>query len=198
MPYKRHGLAVQVPRLRLVMAGPKEAEFDGALLHARTLFPSQEMNERELTPDEVVRALNSARCGLCLSASEGAMYAAIEYLLCGLPIVTTWNVGGRDWWLSGDYAIWCDATPAAVAAAVREMAGRNLSPQYVRQTALERIRRERLHFFSIVADALAEYGVSMQDVEAAFNREFTDKANYQPRRLSYFIPFDAAAPATPG
>lgn len=47
---------------------------------------------------EVSAALNSARVGVCLSAVEGAMFAATEYLLCGLPVVSTPSLGGRNTW----------------------------------------------------------------------------------------------------
>ena len=39
---------------------------------------------------------NLSKVGLCLSKAEGAMYSSMEYLLCGLPIVSTKSIGGRD------------------------------------------------------------------------------------------------------
>ncbi len=47
---------------------------------------------------EVARKLNACRVGMCLSETEGAMFAAVEYLLCGLPVVSTPSQGGRDVW----------------------------------------------------------------------------------------------------
>ena len=51
---------------------------------------------RDLNTEEVRRILVQSRCGLALSAQEGAMYASGEYLLAGLPVVTTRSRGGRD------------------------------------------------------------------------------------------------------
>ena len=31
-----------------------------------------------------------------MSSQEGAMYSSVEYLLCGLPIVSTKSTGGHD------------------------------------------------------------------------------------------------------
>lgn len=42
-----------------------------------------------LDSEELNRCLNQCRLGLCLSAVEGPMYASIEYLLAGLPVVST-------------------------------------------------------------------------------------------------------------
>ena len=52
-----------------------------------------------LEPIEVNRHLNRAAVGLCLSKTEGAMFASTEYLLAGLPVVTTPSHGGRDVYL---------------------------------------------------------------------------------------------------
>lgn len=46
--------------------------------------------------DKINEIYGQSRCGLILSAEEGACFAAMEYLLCGLPVVTTPNIGGRD------------------------------------------------------------------------------------------------------
>jgi glycosyltransferase involved in cell wall biosynthesis len=187
MPYKRPELASAVARLRLVMAGPQSAVWAGVEKHARAMFPDAEINAQDLDAAGVVAALNSAACGLCLSAAEGAMYAAIEYMLCGLPIVTTRNVGGRDWWLSDDTAIWCDPDPHAVAAAVETLLKRQIDPEFIRTTALERIRRERLHFINIVGTTLAAHGFDAVDVSALFAAQFSDKANYVAHHMSHFL-----------
>ena len=49
-----------------------------------------------------------SQVGLCLSKSEGAMFASIEYLLCGLPIVSTKSVGGRDIFFTDENCIIAD------------------------------------------------------------------------------------------
>ena len=42
-----------------------------------------------LDVEQVRRILVQSHCGLALSTEEGAMYASGEYLLAGLPVVTT-------------------------------------------------------------------------------------------------------------
>ncbi|WP_164127899.1 glycosyltransferase, partial [Stenotrophomonas maltophilia] len=58
-----------------------------------------------LTPEAVNRVYNQAAVGLCLSAVEGAMCASMEYLMAGLPVVSTPSVGGRDVYFDPDYCI---------------------------------------------------------------------------------------------
>jgi hypothetical protein len=67
-----------------------------SLLSQATWINELEGFYRQLEVREIPAWLNQARVGLCLSAYEGCMRASAEYLLCGLPIVSTPNIGGRD------------------------------------------------------------------------------------------------------
>lgn len=51
-----------------------------------------------LPPAQVCAALNRGEVGLALSELEGACWASTEYLLCGLPVVSTPCSGGREVW----------------------------------------------------------------------------------------------------
>src|SRR5207237_4048735 len=106
-----------------------------------------------------------------------------EYLLCGLPIVTTENVGGRNWFFTEDCVSFCADTPAAVAEAVRELNARNISREFVRQTALERVRRERLQFFALVDNVFRQHGQEARRFELEFQAIFFDKLNYIGRQV---------------
>lgn len=64
--------------------------------------------------------LNSSSVGGIFSATEGACYASTEYLLCGLPVVSTASSGGRDIWYTPNNSIIVEATESAVAAGVQE------------------------------------------------------------------------------
>lgn len=104
-------------------------------------------------PERVAEVLRQARCGLCLSAVEGAMWASIEYLLTGLPVVSTRSKGGRDEFADPEHWITVDDTPEAVAAGVRELIERRLRPEDVRASALARVYRHRAKLRETVARA---------------------------------------------
>lgn len=105
---------------------------------------------RRLSANEVCSLLNLADVGLCLSREEGAMRASMEYLLSGLPVVTTANIGGRNRYFSEQNCIFVDDSPAAVADAVSAMRKRNLSRGEVRESALAKIRFDRQDFLDTV------------------------------------------------
>jgi tetratricopeptide (TPR) repeat protein len=182
--YKRHDLAVGIESLLLLVAEPEPAQ----LQHLAELLPRARMNRAHLTAAEIVRNLNTALCGLCLSPAEGAMYASVEYLLCGLPVVTTRSIGGRDWFFSDDYVVYCDADAAAVRRAVETAISRSVNPELIRDSTIARLHRERLAFFDLLERIFTEHGQPQRKAAPEFRSWFEDKANYKMRSLAEFVP----------
>ena len=77
---------------------------------------------------EVNRHLNRASIGLCLSEREGAMFASTEYLLSGLPIVSTPSTGGRHVYYDEEYCCTVPPDPRSVRAGSRRPQGQRDSP----------------------------------------------------------------------
>jgi glycosyltransferase involved in cell wall biosynthesis len=112
-----------------------------------------------LRADEVAAVYRRAHVGLCLSAAEGAMLASMQYLLVGLPVVTTPSMGGRDVFFDAENSITVEPEANAVAKAVAEWIERRPDPRAIRGRALERVaeHRERLRVF--VRGFQASHGV---------------------------------------
>ncbi len=116
-PFKRHRLAAQVKNLALI-----GSYSDTEQQYAEEVLDDLEYvyYEPKVAGGKIYKVINHARCGLCLSAEEGAMFVSAEYLLCGIPIVNTANIGGRDL-LFPDFAVKNVADlPEDVAEAVAE------------------------------------------------------------------------------
>ncbi|MGO9029423.1 MAG: glycosyltransferase [Acidimicrobiales bacterium] len=111
-----------------------------------------------LPPDEVNAALNRAAVGLCLSQVEGANYASMEYLLAGLPVVSTPSIGGRDVYFDHEYCTICDPDPAAVRRAVESLRSRHIPRDYIRERTLAKIEPERQRFLSLIDDLRERLG----------------------------------------
>jgi glycosyltransferase involved in cell wall biosynthesis len=116
------------------------------LAHAHWYNNPMTANWHMLNHDELRLALNEARVGLCLSAEEGGMKAAIQYLLCGLPVVSTENRGGRDEFFHPDFANIVAADPKAVADAVSKFVASPPNPTSVRAAAVATIEKHRGNF----------------------------------------------------
>ncbi|WP_296744304.1 glycosyltransferase [Mesorhizobium sp.] len=104
-----------------------------------------------LGPQDVNRAYNQAAVGLCLSAAEGAMRASIEYLMAGLPVVSTPSLGGRDVFFDPDYCIIAEPEPTAIRRAVETLRDRAIPREEIRRRTVAKIwprRRELMDFLS--------------------------------------------------
>jgi glycosyltransferase involved in cell wall biosynthesis len=112
-----------------------------------------------LNEGEVAGLLNQSRVGLCLSDAEGAMKASVEYLLCGLPVVTTPSKGGRDVYFEEPFAVTAPAEPQAIAEAVQRLIEAKIEPREVRAAVLRKINADRDLFISLVQSIYDEVGV---------------------------------------
>lgn len=108
--------------------------------------------------EEVNRAYNRASVGLCLSPVEGAMYASVEYLLAGLPVVTTPSRGGRDHFFDPDFCITAEPDPRSVRDAVAALRDRAIPRSVIRERTLARIEAERTRGRSDIETAFVRHG----------------------------------------
>jgi Glycosyl transferases group 1 len=114
-----HGLAyVETARFR--RARPADTT---SLMHARRFAG--------LPPEAVCRLINQARVGLILSAVEGGSYVTAEYLACGVPVVSTPSLGGRDVYLDASNSLIVEPTEDAVAAGVERMIHTSTDPTLI-------------------------------------------------------------------
>lgn len=155
--YKRHNLATKIENLALIYAfNPTIDNPDYINKVKRQLSKAALLNHpnsepyRNLTSEEVNRALNESRVGLCLSKIEGAMYASIQYLLCGLPVVSTKSLGGRDVFFDNDYVMIVEDNAGAVKEGVQILIKRNLSSDIIRSKTIGKIIPHRNRFKSLI------------------------------------------------
>jgi glycosyltransferase involved in cell wall biosynthesis len=112
-------------------------------------MPAAERNR--LLRSSVNALYNRASCGLALSALEGAMRASVEYLLAGLPVVTTVNKGGRDYYLDGRFSAHVADDSLEIARAVDEFAAQQISPEFIRSETMKKQLAGRMQFAEDIA-----------------------------------------------
>ena len=155
-PFKRHPLAAKIESLRLI--GSKSWWIPGEEKYSDEIITGQ-LKHAVWTPHvdakDIPAEIAAAHCGLCLSQVEGAMFVSIEYLLCGVPVVNTANIGGRDA-LFPDFAVkTVPDTPEAVAGAVREFVEHAPEPERIRAAALEKMKPHRETFRRLLNEVMA-------------------------------------------
>ena len=159
-PDKRVDLAAAVERLCLIYLSSVEltvSQFHAEHARLQALMPTATFLNRltatgceHLEAGEVNLAHNRARVGLCLSPVEGQMRVSMEYMLAGLPIVSTPSIGGRDYFFDPEYCAIVPADPRAIAEAVAGLIARNIPRDVIRQKTLARVMRERQRFTDFV------------------------------------------------
>ncbi len=147
--WKRHQLAKNIERLMIVSYGGDLHAFCPELKHA-------EFNQEFLPRPELAKKYNQAYVGLCLSAVEGPMLASTEYLLCGIPIVSTPSKGGRDEFFNDHNSIIVPPESKAVAQAVRRWKESPPDPQKIREQTLQKIQNLRQGYCAYVAKLIEE------------------------------------------
>lgn len=120
------------------------------------LNPMQDGLPVRMSHAEINAQLARAAVGLILSEQEGGNYASMEYMLAGLPVVSTHSIGGRDVYFDRDYCIICEPTREAVRDAVAQLKARNISREEVRARTLAKIEPERARFLALADEVLAE------------------------------------------
>jgi hypothetical protein len=156
---KRHDLTGKLQRLALL--DPINAS-DAHMLKARyTQRPNCVFfNTGRLPPHRVAEILQQSCCGLILSPLEGVCRASSEYLLTGLPVVSTHSVGGRDVWYDAYNAIIVQATDDAIVAAVEKLKANPRDPWRIRTAYLAQAQVFRERFRDeVLQPILAEFGV---------------------------------------
>jgi hypothetical protein len=171
LTWKRHELCVEIPRCGFLfyrddaIDGAAEAERAIRARHAaaapghvfiNTLGPDG--RTVRLPPASVNWHLNRAAVGLCLSESEGAMFASMEYLLSGLAIVSTPSTGGRHIYFEDDYCLTVAPDPRAVAEAVAALAARKIPRAHIHDQAVRRITADRTRFLGLLNAVLDASG----------------------------------------
>ena len=63
---------------------------------------------------EINNFYNKSLIGGIFSTTEGACFASSQYLLCGLPVISTKSVGGRDIWYNDKNSIICEDNEEAI------------------------------------------------------------------------------------
>jgi glycosyltransferase involved in cell wall biosynthesis len=166
-PFKRLELARKVEKLMAISYGGNLHEFCPALQHA-------EFNREFLPRPELARKYNQANAGLCLSAQEGAMLASCEYLLCGIPVVSTPSKGGRDEFFSPHNSIIVPPDPDLVAQAVRQWQAAPPDPIEIRTEVLAKINALRLGYCTYIARLIQQGGGGKKDPQDLMDKYFNN------------------------
>ena len=157
-PFKRQELARDIKTLRLIgWTSPLETDYFDKIM---TDAPQAEWT-CNVASNKIYREINAARVGLCLSSEEGAMFVSAEYMLCGIPAVTTKNMGGREAIYPKEAFCYVDDTPESVADGVYKMIENSPAPSEIRVAYIKNMYAHREIFIELVQSIIDSCGVNL-------------------------------------
>ena len=124
--------------------------------------------------EELAGRLNQAATGAILSRAEGANYASAEYLLCGLPVVSTPSEGGRDVFFDPRYCRIVPPSAPKIKKAVEELIAMKIEPEFVRQETLKKMQPHRERFREILFRIHRKFRIEI-DKEKYWDGVFVNK-----------------------
>ncbi len=115
-------------------------------------------------PYEVLAArMNQGYVGAVLSRAEGANYVSAEYLLCGLPVVSTYSIGGRDVFFDDRYCRIVPPNPQKIKQAVEELKALKIAPAFIREETLKKMEPHRQRFREILLEVHRKHQVPIDE-----------------------------------
>ncbi len=175
LPYKRHELASALKSLMLISHYAFGEEQEKALADVQKLLPHAFFANRKLasidkpvlSAEQTSLLLAHAGVGLVLSSEEGATKASIEYMLCGLPVVSTNSLGGRDRYYGAPYCQIVPDDPDAAAAAVKRLVEARLERLRIREHVSKAIAFDR-HNFLLAANRMIKHHMGLANALPSF------------------------------
>jgi glycosyltransferase involved in cell wall biosynthesis len=141
----------------------------------------------KINKNEVNKTLNQSKIGLILSGNtgrnkqflkEGANYSTTEYLLCGLPVVSTYNQGGRNYWLDSYNSIICNPSEDDIYDSVNDLLqkinNKNIDHVLIRNRCIDKMEHLRLNFINETQKIFNNHNINI-DASIYFNNNFIDK-----------------------
>ncbi|KAA3624063.1 MAG: hypothetical protein DWQ08_10800 [Proteobacteria bacterium] len=192
--YKRHGLSSGISDIARIFghwdyrSESRTSAIEKCIADNGLRYRYANLDHTLWDKDELVRILNRSRVGLILSDVEGACAASSEYLLCGLPVVSTTSRGGRDDWYTTNNSIICHASVDGVDAAVRQALRRletgAFRPSAIRRSHVVRAEAFRERFTNCVQERIDRLRISF-DAGSHLRR-----VRFDPRRADGLSRFD--------
>ena len=104
-------------------------------------------NWKMVNNNEVISYINQSKVGGIFSPAEGACFSSSEYILCGVPVVSTYCIGGREFWYDGENCILCEPKKDNIKNAIENIINNNdsnkFNPERIRNNHIKKMNIQR-------------------------------------------------------
>lgn len=124
-------------------------------------------NFNYLDHDSIIEYYNSSKVGGIFSETEGSCFSSGEYLLCGLPVISTKCSGGRQHWYNNDNSIICEPNEISIKNAldnaIIKLENRTFNPNKIRQMHIDEMEIQRNNLVNEVIDIYTKISTNKID-----------------------------------
>ena len=153
-PCKRHELIPEGIASRLLLMGCATKIYDSERPYADMVYGRYAAARilPTFSGARISEYLALAKCGLVLSAREGASFCSSEYFLCGLPVVDTPALGGRSVLYPEEFVRYAESSSDSVGACIAHWVAHPPSRKAVRAAWLEKAKPHREAFRQLMSE----------------------------------------------
>lgn len=178
--FKRHELAEKIKSLALInslAATTHDSEYYKKI--RKILNHAEWLNYttgkwKNIESKELSQYLNQSKIGIILSDIEGSNYATVEYMLCGLPVVSTKSIGGREIYFDNENSIISEDNPESVKDSITKLIEKNIQPNLIRNKILSILYKHRKIFIQFIQNIYEQENILL-NFEEEFKTMFFDK-----------------------
>ena len=177
--FKRHRLAWGIRNLALITYAYRFPidfkEVNGyRSLGFTNISPNRNEGIRVLKPNEVADILRRSGCGVILSAEEGSNNASTEYLMCGIPVLSTPSEGGRDEFFDPRHVRIVQPNPNEIEEVVTEMNDCSIDPFEIHYSVMLKVIEHRTRLLCWLSNVTG-IDLNSQADKNAWIPQFTNK-----------------------
>jgi len=137
--------------------------------------------------DKITEFINESLVGGIFSSEEGACWSSSEYLLCGIPVISTYSHGGRAHWYNEYNSIQCDDNEDSIKnafdIAIKNLNNGTFNANKIREMHLQEMENQRNNLTNFVLDIFKKITLNIPN----FNELKNSLKHYQ---LSLYGGFD--------
>ena len=129
----------------------------------------------QLNPIDVNKYLNQSRVGMILSHKEGACYASAEYLLAGIPVISTKSIGGRDIFFDERYCKVVSSNKKAIRKAMDELIKQNIDSDFIRSEVIKKFKPHIDRLKEVILNEFELYGQKIDNIDQLWEKIYIHK-----------------------
>ena len=139
---------------------------------------------------EIIKYYNQSKVGGIFSTHEGSCFSSSEYLLCGLPVVSVFCDGGREYWYNNNNSILCNPNindiEHSINLAIHKLETKEFDPIKIRNDHIDKMNIQRKTLTDTVYNLFAKITNNLPNYNSLYDslKYYHSNNRYDPNNPS--------------